>query len=230
MKMTLILSAAISALSLHPQAEAQQAAQGQFALLREAVANNQAALKEYSWTEQANAFLKGELKKTTVYQCQYGPSGEVERVPMGGSPPPPERRGVRGRVVERKSEELESYMREAGTLMKLYVPPKPGRLDAGFHAGDMSIGQLGPGTVQLIFRNYVKPGDSLVLTLDLAAKVLIRSEVNTYMNDPSDIVTLKVDFQTLPNGPNYAAQTTLDAPAKKIQIQTTSSNYRRLWQ
>ena len=50
------------------------------------------------------------------------------------------------------------------------------------------------------------------------------------MNNQNDTVALQVNFQTLPGGPNYVAQTVLDAPGKSIQVQTTSSSCRRIGQ
>jgi hypothetical protein len=41
--------------------------------------------------------------------------------------------------------------------------------------------------------------------------------VNSYLDEPKAAVTLQVQFQTLPDGTNYTAVTTLDAAAKKVQ-------------
>ncbi len=224
-----MMSAALCALAFQPQARAQrEELQQKLGMVREAVAQNQAALRQYTWTEQTNILRKGEVKKTTDFRCQYAPDGTVQKTPTGGSAPAPEKRGLRGRVVEKKKDELESYMQQAGALIKQYVPPNPQQMRVDFQAGNASLGHAGPGTVDLQFKNYLKPGDSLVLTFDTAAKALTQISVNTYMNDPSDPVSLQVNFQTLPGGPNYVAQTTLDAPAKSIQVQTTSSNYQRM--
>lgn len=230
MKTRLMLSAAVCVLSLQSQPRAQQELRRKLAMVKEAVAQNQAALRQYTWTEQTNVLLNGEVKKTTYYQCQYGPNGTVQKTPTGGSPPPSQPRGLRGRVIERKKDELESYMQQAGSLVKQYVPPNPQQMEANFQAGNASLGPAGAGALQLRFTNYVKPGDSLVLTFDTAAKALTQINVNTYMNDQSDPVTLQVNFQTLPGGPHYVAQTALNAPAKGVQVQTTSSNFQRIAQ
>ena len=150
-------------------------------MVKEGVAKNQAALRQYAWIEQTNVLRKGEAKKTTYYQCQYGSDGTVQKVPTGGSPPPGQPRGIRGRVIERKTEELESYMQRAVALVKQYVPPNPEEMEADFQAGNASLGRGGPGTVQLQFRNYVKSGDSVVFTFDTAARALTHINVNTYM-------------------------------------------------
>jgi hypothetical protein len=229
MKTSWILSTAVWALVLHPQATGQQL-QEALSTVKEAVAKNQAALRQYVWAEQTNVSFKGEVKKTTYYQCQYGPDGTVQKAPTGGSAPPPEKRGVRGRVVEKKTDELQTYMEQAGALVKQYVPPNPQQMEQAFQAGNGSLIPGGQGVIQLKFNNYVKPGDSMVFTFNTAAKALTQIDVNTYMNDQKDAVTLVVNFQTLPGGPNYVAQTVLNAPAKSTQVQTTSTNFQRMGQ
>ena len=228
MTKTLILIATVFAFTVQPQARAQSALQEKFAMVKQGVEQNQAALRQYAWTEETNVLLNGEVKKTTYNRCQYGPDGAVQKTVINSSPPPAEKRGVRGRVIEKKKEELGDYMQQASALVKQYVPPNPQQMQSAFQAGSASLGQAGPGTLQLQFQNYVKPGDSLVFTFDTAAKALIRIDVKTYMSDKKDAVTLQVNFQTLPSGPNHVAQTVLDAPAKKIQVQTTSSSYQRM--
>lgn len=207
----------------------QQQVQQKLTMVKQGVADNQAALRQYTWIEQTNVLLKGEIKKTTYYRCQYDPDGTVQKMDTGAFPPPSQPRGrVRQHVIEKKTDELESYMQQAGALVKKYVPPNPEQMKANFEAGNTSLGQGGPGTVQLQFRNYVKPEDSLTLTFVPAQKALAQINVNTYMDNQKNTVTLQVTFQKLPEGPNYAAQTVLNAPAKNIQVQTISSNFQRI--
>jgi hypothetical protein len=63
---------------------------------------------------------------------------------------------------------------------------------------------------------------------DSAAKKIRAYNVNTYLDAPSDVVTLKVIFDSLPDGTNYVSQSVLDAIAKQVQIKTTSTSYRKL--
>jgi hypothetical protein len=51
--------------------------------------------------------------------------------------------------------------------------------------------------------------------------------VRTYLDEPSDAVNLSLNFQSLADGPNYLAETVLDATAKQIQIRTTNSDHHR---
>jgi hypothetical protein len=80
----------------------------------------------------------------------------------------------------------------------------------------------------LVFRDYAKPGDTVTLAFDTAAKNVRGYDVNSYLDAPEDVVTLKVVFNSLPDGTNYAAKSVLDATAKQIQIRTTNSNYNKL--
>lgn len=230
MKKALFGSLAALALILQPPARAQSPVEQKVALVKEAVAQNKAALLHYVWTETTNVSLNGEVKKTTNYQCMYGPDGSVQKTATGGSPPPAPKRGLRGKVVANKTEDLTEYMQQAAALVKQYVPPNPQQMQAAFAQGNATVAADGPEVLQLQFTNYVKPGDSMVFFFNKEAKALSQITVNSYMNDQKDSVSLQVNFQTIPGGPNYVAQTTLNAPAKKITVQTTSSNYQKMGQ
>jgi hypothetical protein len=230
MKKTLFGSLAAVALIFQTQAWAQSPVQQKLAMVKEAVAQNKAALAHYIWTETTNISLNGEVKKTTNYQCMYGPDGSVQKTATGGTPPPAPKRGLRGRIVENKTEDLTDYMQRAATLVKQYVPPNPEQMQAAFAQGNATIGADGPEVLQLQFTNYVKPGDSMVFYFNKQAKALTQVTVNSYMDDVKDAVSLQVNFQRIPGGPNYVAQTTLNAPAKKITVQTTSTNYQKMGQ
>ena len=219
----LVLGAALT-LSAQGNPEIQQ----KLAAVRQSLAQNKAALRQYSWTSQTQISLNGEVKKTTQDSCRYGPDGQVQKTPIG--PPPqqqPQKRGVRGRVVERKTDELEDYMQRAVALIKDYVPPSPDAMQQAFQSGNASVREAGPGVIGLQLQNYLKQGDSMSLNFNEAAKVLSSISINTYLDGPQDAVTLQVGFQTLPDGTNYAATEMLNVAAKKLQVQVQNSNYQR---
>ena len=78
---------------------------------------------------------------------------------------------------------------------------------------------------RLIFKDYAQPGDQLTLPFETAAKKVSSLDVNPYMDDPKNEVTLNVKFASLPDGDNYPQQTLLDASAKNLQV-TTNSGYQ----
>ena len=93
MRTVVIASAAFCVLSLVQKADAQGGAspelQQKLATVKESVARNQAALRQYTWTEQTNVSLKGEVKKSTEDICRYGPDGTLQKTPMSAPPPRP---------------------------------------------------------------------------------------------------------------------------------------------
>jgi hypothetical protein len=202
--------------------------QQRVAALKQSVALNQQALRGYTWTESQETILKGETKSTKTSQCQYGPDGKVQKTVVGVQPPPKEERGLKGRVIEKKKGEIQDYMERVASLIQRYVPPEGSQMQDSFQAGKASLQPSGGEIVTLVFHDYAKPGDSVSLTFDTSSKKIRAYDVNTYLDAPEDVVTLKVAFSGLPDGTNYVAQTVLDATAKQVQIRTTSSGYNRL--
>ncbi len=54
--------------------------------------------------------------------------------------------------------------------------------------------------------------------------------VNTWLDAPSDKVTLGVDMQSLPDGTSYPGMVVLAIPSSNIQVRITNSNYQKLAQ
>ncbi len=82
--------------------------------------------------------------------------------------------------------------------------------------------------MNLIFTDYAQPGDRMTLTFDPVTKKITSLNVNTYMGEAKDAVTLQVQMGSLPDGTNYAQQTILNATAKQLVVTTTNSNYQKL--
>ena len=209
----------------------QQMIQQKAAALKQSVADNRAALQQYSWIEKTELSLKGEVKNTKVESCQYGPDGEVHKTPISVPPPPEKKRGLKGKVIEKKTGEMKEYMERATSLVGRYVAPSPEKIQAVISAGKASLSQAGPGAMQLIFRDYVKTGDSVTFTVDSAAKVIRQLTVNTYLDEQDkDAISLTVNFQTLPDGTNYTASKMMNVAAKNIVVNIQNMDYKKLAQ
>lgn len=218
--------------------------QQKMAAIKESLAKNQAALKQYAWTETTQISMKGEVKKQEQKQCQYGPDGKVQKTTIGdaATPQPPQqesagggrRRGgaIKKEIVEKKVGELKDYMQKVGALVHDYVPPDPQKIQAAQAAGNVSVQPPSPdGTATVTIKNYEKQGDSIALGFDTKGKAIRSYNVHSYMENPKDDpVTLAVTFAGLPDGTNYVQQTVLDAPSKKIQVNTTNSAYKKVGQ
>jgi peptidoglycan hydrolase-like protein with peptidoglycan-binding domain len=202
--------------------------QQKLAALKQSVIQNQQALHRYTWTETQETILKGETKSSKHFQCQYGPDGKVQKTVLSSSPAPQKERGLKGRVIEKKKGEMQDYMERVASLIQRYVPPASSSMQDSFQAGKSSIQPSENGIVMIAFRDYAKPGDAVTLAFDTVTKKVRSYNVNTYLDSPDDVVTLKVVFDSLPDGTNYSAQTVLDATVKQVQIRTTSSGYTKL--
>ena len=111
--------------------------------------------------------------------CRYGPDGKIQKTPVVTPPPPEKKRGLKGKIVANKTEEMKEELESAAQLIQQYVPPQPDLMQVVMNAGTASIAQAGPGAATLKFPGYVKAGDALSLTFDPAVKSLRQIEVAT---------------------------------------------------
>jgi hypothetical protein len=200
------------------------------AALRQSLAQNQQNLHHYQWTETSQITLKGEPKPPKQYLCQYGPDGQVQKTPIASEGMQPSQGGrLKQRIVKKKTEEMQDYMGDVKQLLSVYVPPDPVKLQQAYQSGNASIakGPM-PGTVKLAFHNYDKTGDRLTIIFNAQQKKISQLSVNTYMQQPSDAVTLDTHFAGLADGTNYAQKIVLSATTKKLVVTTTNSHYQKL--
>jgi len=201
--------------------------QEKVAAVKQAAAENRQRLQQYQWVETTQLTLKGDQKPPTQNLCQYGPDGQVQKTPMGPPPQQPSGGRMKQRIVEKKKGEMQDYMQDVKSVLAMYVPPDPQRMQQAFQAGNAAVSPVA-GAVNLVFTNYAQPGDKMTLTFDTAAKKITALSVNTYMGEAKDAVTLQVQMGSLPDGTNYAQQTVLNAAAKQLTVTTTNSNYQKL--
>jgi outer membrane lipoprotein-sorting protein len=93
------------------QQDAAAAKQQKITELKQTLAKNQAALKQYAWTETTQISVKGEVKKQEQKECQYGPDGKVQTVPLQGASQPQQQQAGGG-------------YRRGGTLKKAIIEKK----------------------------------------------------------------------------------------------------------
>jgi Rieske Fe-S protein len=208
--------------------------QQRLAEIKQSTAANQQKLHKYQWTETTQATLKGEPKPPKQSLARYGPDGKVQKTPIGAPQPQQQQQSGRGgrlkqRVIEKKKEEFQEYGEQIKNLIALYLPPDSQKMQEAFRYDKASLSK-DSGTAEILFRDYALAGDRMTLSFDTASKKISSINVQTYMDDPKDTVTLDVHFATLPDGTNYVQGTTLNATAKQLQVTTTNSNYQPLAQ
>ncbi len=111
------------------------------------------------------------------------------------------------------------------SLLGRYIPPAPDSMQAAFEAGKVT---LEPASGAVVFNDYVKPGDKVTVAFNTATKKLATFAVATYLDTPKDAVTINARFSSLPDGTNFMEQSTVQATAKKVQINTTNFGYQRV--
>jgi hypothetical protein len=200
--------------------------QERVAALKGSLAVSQDLLKQYEWIETTIVSLKGEEKSRQMNRCYYGADGKIQKVPVAAPPPEEKKRGIRGKIVANKKEEMTEYMQGAVGLVKSYIPPDPARIGASMNAGKMSITPAGP-RVRLDFRDYEKPGDTLSVEIDVTKNTLLGLKVATWLKDPKDTITLASSFGSLNDGATYPAESTLSAPSESLEVKVTNSGYRK---
>lgn len=220
--------ASIIALGLTTGASAQAGGaelKEKIAALKQSAAANQQKLHKYQWVEVQQLTLKGETKPQQQFMCQYGPDGQVEKYPMGEQQQPSGGK-FKQKMIAKKKAEIQDYLGDVKSLLSLYLPPNPQKIQQAAQSGNVSLSRdAGAGLVNLTFKNYAQPGDQMVIAFDPAAKKIANVTVNTYMGQAKDTVTMMVDFSTLPDGTNYAEKTVLNLAAKQMVITTLNTNY-----
>lgn len=195
--------------------------------VKESIAQSKESLRQYTWVETTEISLKGDVKSRKQNDCRYGPDGTVQKTPTTAPSEEKKKRGLRGKIVEGKKEELGDYMERAASLVKRYVPPNPSNMQSAMRAGKGTLQVAPEGKVVLTFRDYDKPGDEFVLTFDGPGRRIDGVKVRSYLGEPEDAVALNLTFSNLPDGTNYLSESLLDAPAKKVQIKTTNFGHQK---
>src|SRR5580700_5692633 len=215
----------------NPPAKAQgQELQERVAELKESMAKNKMSLAQYTWVEQVNISLKGELKKQEHFQVRLGPDGKPQKTSLDPPAEPPSGGRLKKHIVEKKKEEYKEYAEQMKALAQQYVPPDKEMLQQAYAQGNITLGSVAgaPGELQLVIHNYLKPQDSMTLVFDKTQKELLRLQIASYMDDPKDAMNLTVQFSRLPDGPNHVSSMVIDGVSKQLSIATQNSNYQHL--
>jgi hypothetical protein len=218
-------------MSSHPQALAQNPQlQEKLAAIKQSTAANKQALAHYTWLEQQTISLKGEVKKTEQFQVRIGPDGQQQKTPLNPqAPPEPSGGRVKRRIVEKKTEEFQAYGQQIAALGKQYAQPDPQKLQQAYQQGNISMQPNGPaGTVTLLIKSYLKPNDSVTMVFNQQQKAVQSIQVASYLSDPSDAVTIAVQFAKLPDGTNHVATIQVNGVSKQLGVAIQNSTYQSI--
>lgn len=194
--------------------------------IKTAQETNKQKLAQYTWTETETISIKGDVKDTKTYQVQMVNGQQQKTLVNDQKAQSGGREGrVKERIIEKETQEYEEYGQSISALAKQYTTPNPEALMQAKQAGNISL-QLGASTVSLVIKNYVKPGDSMTMTVSEQTHSPVSLEVNSYLNDPKDAVTISAQFAKLSDGTNHVATTQIDGVSKHLTVNEQNSNYQ----
>ncbi len=196
--------------------------------VRQAVAQSNAALRQYSWTEHTQVLVGGDVKSSSQVVCRYDAAGDLTKVPIGEAKEQKPASAISKRSINRKKADMQDYIERALSAIRSYVPPKAEEMPTLLQNRNVSLGQAVGGTSEIRFKGYYRPEDSLVFTYDTESKRLLRVNVDSNLGSPKDPVTLEAVFEQLPDGLNHLSSTTLKANKKKVEVKTRNFDYRKV--
>jgi hypothetical protein len=198
------------------------------AMIKKNLADSKEKIKKYEWIETTTTFMDGEQKSLKQCQCYYSVDGKLTKVETGASTKAKTPGGLRGKIAANKKEELTDYMKNSIAKIHTYLPPEPEKIQKIYAGGLVSIQVLEPGKkFKLSFPDYNEKGDMLTISVDKANQKLIGASVSTSVDDPKEKVVFNTTYNSLPDGTQYVANTTLDAQAKKVKIVIENSGYKK---
>lgn len=223
---TLLLAAVLSLAILPPPVPAQGSVlQQKVAAVEASVYKNKQMLGRYTWQQQETVSVRGDVKKTALYQVRLGPDGKPVKTVINQSQPQDQRKfGIRHRITQDYIE----YAQQIASLAAGYAQLQPGRLRQLYAQGDVSLKSGGtPGLDSIVVSNYVKPGDSVTLTFNRAQKAVVAMGIRSYLSGPSDVVTIAAQFAKLPDGTSHVSTITVNGESKSLTVQDVNLNYRK---
>ena len=206
-------------------------AQQKIAELKQAAAQNQQPLAQFTWTETDTIILKGEQKKQEHFQVRLGPDGKPQKTPLDAqaAPAAPSGGRVKQHAGEKKKEEYKDYADQIKALIQQYLPPDKEKLETARQNGNITVGSAGePDQYQAVISNYVKQGDKMTLVMDGTRKNIVRLSIASYLDDPKDAVIVDAEFSPIPGGPNQVASETINGFSMQLTIAVQNRNYQHM--
>jgi hypothetical protein len=212
-----------------PAPQAQPTPQQRAAAIKQQLQASQAKLRTYEWIETTVVNKDGEEKSRAQKRCYYGADGKLQKIVLQQIASEPRGGPLMRHAAEEKKKEMAAYMQSATELVHAYIPPNPGLIQKSIDSGKLGVQMLDPGRrARLNFGDYLKPGDSLGIEIDLPTNRLLGISVGSYLDTRDEPVALSVKVSALADGTIYVERSQLEAKAKGLGVVVENSGYRRL--
>jgi hypothetical protein len=205
MRNTTTLTLAIAALPL--VLVTSLSAQSNQELVRRLAENNE-ALRAYSWTTRVQVTEKGQ-KAVSMYKMRYDLDGKLQATPLTSESPQPEA--------------IEAGLRRLARMAVAYTQPGAHQFAKFLASAEIWAGRgATAGTTRIEGSDLQVAGDRVVITL--GKERAERMQVNTFID--GDPFSLVAELRGLPqDGPTYAARTVIRVPGDRLDIVIENFDY-----
>jgi hypothetical protein len=224
--LSLIMSVIVVAALVPAWAQAPARSQQELQILSEIgmqIGQSMQALTSYSFQQRTAVTVNGEDKGVTLVQIAFGPDNRPITTTLSAPPPPDLGRGpLRRAMKEDKIDEMKDTIEQIVQLSNSYLMLNQEKLAAIGRQAQIWM-TPGGGEIRLVASGMQQPGDQVTITSDGQTRRQTKTEVQTSVfGGPMTVVA---QYQQLPAGLNYNAQTNINVPAKGIQIVINTMNY-----
>jgi hypothetical protein len=192
---------------------------------------NSEELKHYSYTRRTEIQIKDKSLGARVDLVRYL-NGKMETIPIETPARPDQsgdRRGLRGRIVEKKMEQKKDEMKEERErlegLLHSYLSPGTDSMRAMLE--EAAISRMGPGPdadIKIVAKGIVKPSDSFTLVWSVVNRRPVSIDIRAELDGKP--VQLTLEYDNLKGGPFYAAHTVIAMPKKETVIRIDTFDYK----
>jgi hypothetical protein len=187
------------------------------------IGQNMQGLTNYAFQQRTAVTVDGEPKGVTLVQIAFGPDNRPITTTLSAPPPPDTGRGpLRRAIKEQKIDEMKDTIEQIVQLSNSYLMLDQEKLAAMGRQAQIWM-TPGGGEIRLVSSGMQQPGDQVTITCDGQTRRQTKTEVQTSIfGGPMTVVA---QYQQLPTGLNYNAQTNINVPGKGIQIVINTMNY-----
>lgn len=186
-------------------------------------AQNQQALREFSWNQRTELKKEGEVTSTRLELVRYGVNGQEQRTVLNESKPK-EKKRIAGRIQAKKIAEMKEWGEAVKAMIMRYTLNDTESLANFLSKASYGLGQEA-AVLSLNARNIVQQGDRMEVIVDRYNHQILSAEVYTsYEMDP---LFLEIFHGRLPDGLSYIRNMELIAASKDLELLVENFNYIR---
>jgi hypothetical protein len=206
----------------------------QVAKIREAAARSQVELSGYKWQEEETVTVKDKVQSRRLFEVQLDAGGRMRRTMLGlpdeNLSPGSESRGMREWVAQKKKRETITYSQDMKQLAETYTRLDNDLLHLARERGDLAVHSVaGRANIKILsVKNYVKPGDSVVLTLNQESNEIESAQISSYLASTQEPVHILAEFSKARDAPAHIDLMEATAAKKHLSLSIRNQSYQRI--